>query len=161
MSRLLATVLLAVAPPACSNPPAPTPPSPPVRFPDLKMMAGTCTLTIDLDDGCSAMPEAAGRRIYRATLEDRGWHYLVVSIVGGGFSEAPQVGDLFSGELGAVQRYDRRLQWNSFDLTCDVREPLVDGGELAVCGEGPIARSESVLSAAVKGYAFVSRETQL
>lgn len=158
MSRLLTTVLLALALPACSTPTAPTHTSPPVRFPDLKAMTGTYTLTIDLDDGCSTMPAAARHRVYRATLEDRGWHYLVVSIVGGGFTEATELGNLFSGELGAVQRYDPRLKWNSFDLFCgDVTEPLADGSELAVCGEGPIARSESALSGALKGYAFISR----
>ena len=157
MNRLLRPVLLALALPACSTPTTPTPPAPPARFPDLKAMTGTYTLTVDLDDSCSAMPAAARHRVYRATLEDRGWHYLVVSIVGGGFSEPTQLGDLFSGELGAVQRYDPRLKWNNFDWFCDVTEPLADGAALAVCGEGPIARSESVLSGALKGYAFISR----
>jgi hypothetical protein len=160
MSRILTTVLLALALPACSNPTypsAPTQTTPPARFPDLKEMAGTYTLTIDLDEGCNAMPAAARHRVYQARLEDRGWHFLVVSIAGGGFSETTQLGDLFSGELGAVQRYDPRLKWNSFDIGCDVREPLADGGELAVCGDGPIARSEGMLSGAVKGYAFIAR----
>jgi hypothetical protein len=120
-------------------------------------MTGAYTLTIDLDDGCSAMPAAARHRVYRATLEDRGWHYLVVSIVGGGFTQAKELGNLFSGELGAVQRYDPRLKWNSFDFCGDVTEPLADGSELAVCGEGPVARSELALSGALKGYAFISR----
>ena len=120
-------------------------------------MAGSYTLTIDLDERCAALPAAARHRVYRATLEDRGWHFLVVSIVGGGFAEVTQVGDLFSGELGAVQRYDPRLKWNSFDLSCDVSEPLGDGVDLRVCGEGPVQRDESTLSGAVTGQAFVSR----
>jgi len=160
MSRILTIVLLALALPACSDPTypsAPTQPIPPARFPDLKEMAGTYTLTIDLDEGCSAMPAVARHRVYQARLEDRGWHYLVVSIAGGGFSEATQLGDLFSGELGAVQRYDPRLQWNSFDGGCDVREPLADGSELAVCGDGPIARNEGTLSGALKGHALIAR----
>lgn len=111
MSRLLTTVLLALAFPACATP---TPPSPPVRFPDLKAMTGAYTLTIDLDDGCSAMPAAARHRVYRATR-------------------------------------------NSFDFCGDVTEPLADGSELAVCGEGPVARSEFALSGALTGYAFISR----
>ena len=157
MNRLVTTVLLALGLSACSTPTTPTDPDPPARFPDLKAMTGSYTLTIDLDDACSAMPATARRRVYRAALEDRGWHYLVVSIVGGGFSEPTQLGDLFSGELGAVQRYDPRLKWNSFDLFCDVAEPLADGSALAVCGEGPVARSESALWGALKGYAVLSR----
>ena len=121
-------------------------------------MAGTYTLTIDLDESCSAMPAAARHRVYQAILEDRGWHFLVVSIAGGGFVEPRQVGDLFSGDLNPALHYDPRLKWNNFDLNCDVREPLAGGGELAVCGEGPIARSSALLSGAVKGYAYVSRE---
>ena len=159
MSRVLPTVLLALALPACSTPTTPTQPTAaaPDRFPDLKAMTGTYTLTVDLDQSCGAMPAVARHRVYRATLEDRGWHFLVVSIVGGGFAETTQVGDLFSGELSPLQRDDPRLRWNNFDLFCDVREPLADGGELAVCGEGPVARNESALSGAVKGYAFISR----
>ena len=158
MSRLLTIVMLAIALPACSTPTTPTQPTAgaPDRFPDLKAMTGTYTLTIDLDESCSAMPAAARHRVYRATLEDRGWHYLVVILEGGGFTEPTPLGDLFSGQLGTVP-FDPRLKWNNFDLFCDVREPFADGGELAVCGEGPIARGESALSGAVKGYAFISR----
>lgn len=159
MSRLVTTALLAVIVSACSTPSTPTQPSaaPRDRFPDLKAMAGTYTLTIDLDKNCSAFPATARHRVYQATLEDRGWHYLVVGIVGGGFAEPIQVGDLFSGELSPFQGYDPQIKWNDFE----VREPLSDGSELAVCGWGPIARSASALSGAVKGYAFISRGTAI
>ena len=89
-------------------------------------MAGTYALTIDLDDACSTFPPLARHRVYSATLEDRGWHFLVVGVVGGGFSEQTQIGDLFSGELSPVYKADPRLRWNTFDLGCDVKEQLAD-----------------------------------
>lgn len=74
MSRLLATTLLAVTLVSCATPTAPTQSAvaEPVRFADLKAMAGTYTLTIDLDESCNAMPVATRHRTYQATLEDRG-----------------------------------------------------------------------------------------
>src|SRR5688500_9288716 len=151
--------MLALTCVSCATPVTPTAPTAAetVRFPDLKAMAGTYTLTVDLDESCTAMPAAARRRTYRATLDDRGWHYLVVSIAGGGFPEPTVVADLFSGQLSPLQRYDPRLKWNNFDLFCDVKEPLGGGAEFAVCGEGPVAQSELALAGAVTGYAFISR----
>lgn len=159
MSRLVTAALIALIGSACSTQSTPTQPSAaiPERFPDLKAMAGTYTLTIDLDENCRAFPATARHRVYQATLEDRGWHYLVVGIVGGGFAEPIQVGDLFSGELSPLQHVDPQLKWNEFDVGCHAREPLSDGSELAVCGWGPIARSATALSGAVKGHAFISR----
>jgi hypothetical protein len=157
--RLVLMVGLATA--GCSSPATPTQPTaapPPVRFPDLAAMAGTYHLTLDLDpSACSAMPAAARRRVYQVTLEDRGWHFLVVNVAGGGFSEATQIGDLFSGQLNSFHHYDPELRWNGLELNGDVKEPLSDGTELAVAGHGPLARSSALLSGAVKGYAYVSR----
>ena len=144
---------------ACSSSATPTQPTiePPVRFPDLKAMAGTYTLTIDLDDACSPLSGLARHRVYRAELEDRGWHFIVVGVVGGGFSEPTQLGDLFSGELNLAYKVDPRLRWNVSDLSCDVTEPLGDSTELAICGEGPLKQTGSVLSATVTGTAVLSR----
>src|SRR5688572_5292794 len=118
-------VLLGLALSACSPPAAPTPVSaPPDRFPDLKAMAGTYTLTIDLDESCSALPAPARHRTYDDTLEDRGWHFLVVNVAGGGFPQATEIGDLMSGQLNAFQPYDPQLRWNNSDLSCDAKERL-------------------------------------
>jgi hypothetical protein len=158
MGRLV--VLLALTMSGCSSPAStPTQPTPAAaRFPDLAAMAGTYTLTIDLDPArCSAMPANARHRVYRVTLEDRGWHYLVVSVAGGGFVEATQIGDLFSGDLNAFQHYDPQLRWNDFDLSEGVKEPLSDGAELWVSGYGPVAQSSALLSGAVQGYASITR----
>lgn len=120
-------------------------------------MAGTYTLTIDLDDVCSAMPAAARHRVYRAVLEDRGWHYLVLHVVGGGFSEPTLIGDLFSGELSPFQRFDPQLRWNSFDIGYDVSEPLGNGRTLSVWAQGPVARSASALYGALTGGASLAQ----
>lgn len=156
---ILAIMVLALGCSSCSTPSTPTQPTvdPSVRFPDLKAIAGTYTLTIDLDDACSTLPAAARHRVYSARLEDRGWHFLVVGVVGGGFSELTELGDLFSGELSPVQEVDPRLRWNVFDLSCDVKEPLADSTELALCGEGPIRQSGSSLSGALNGMAVLFR----
>ena len=78
-------------------------------------MAGTYTLTLDLDDSCSVFPAPTRQRVYRVTLEDYGWHFLVVKIVGGGFSAPEPIGDLFSGDLSPFQHVDAQLRWNSSD----------------------------------------------
>lgn len=153
------TIMVALGVSACSSSSTPTQPTiePPVRFPDLKAMAGTYRLTIDLDDACSPLSSVARHRIYRAELEDRGWHFIVVGVVGGGFSEPTQLGDLFSGELNSAYKMDPRLRWNVSDSSCDVTEPLGDSTELAICGEGPLKQTGSVLSATVTGTAVLSR----
>jgi len=146
---------------ACSTQSTPTAPSIPVapraQFTDLKAMAGTYTLTIDLDASCTEFPTVARLRTYRAMLEDRGWHYLVVEVAGGGFSEPTQIGDLFSGELSLLQPTNPALKWNSFDIGCEVAEPLGDVGALAVCGFGPVTRTPSGLVVAVTGNASILR----
>ena len=143
----------------CSSPSTLTQPTAVApRFPDLAVMAGTYTLTVDLDPGtCSAMPANARHRVYRVTLEDRGWHFLVVKVAGGGFAEATEIGDLLSGDLNSFQHYDPQLRWNGLDLSEGVKEPLSDGTELWLSGHGPIAQSSALLSGALKGYAYVSR----
>ena len=156
---IVATMVLALGCSSCSTPSTPTQPTvdPPVRFPDLKAMAGTYTLTIDLEDACGTLPELARHHVYSATLEDRGWHFLVVGVVGGGFSELTQLGDLFSGELSPVQKFDPRLKWNVFELGCEVKEPLADSTEFALCGDGPLKQSGSSLSGALNGTAVLFR----
>ena len=93
-------LLLALGLSACSERTTPSSPSTltiqAVQFSDLKALVGTYTLTVELDDSCRDFPVAAQHRTYRAELEDRGWHYLLVGLRGGGYSEATQLGELFS-----------------------------------------------------------------
>ena len=145
---------------SCSDPSTltgSTPAGPTVQFGDLKAMAGIYTLTIELDDSCHELPSLAWRRSYRAALEDRGWHFLVVRIDGGGFSAPIEIGDLFSGELSPLRSTQPELRWNSFDIGCDVAEPLGEFGALAVCGVGPVTRTPARLTATLTGHASVLR----
>jgi hypothetical protein len=112
MSCRITTLLLGLVLASCATPTAPTQQSaaPAVCFPDLKEMAGTYTLTIDLDESCTAMPAAARRRVYHATLEDRGWHFLVVNIDGGGRNPSTIWGALKGCLHLSGQRRSRPLQ---------------------------------------------------
>jgi hypothetical protein len=164
MQTLVRIVMVAALPGVlfgCSTQSTPTAPNAPaaptVRFSDLKTMAGTYMLTIDLDETCSSLPAVAQQRRYRAVLEDRGWHFLVVSVIGGGFPEPVQLGDLFSGELSPLRPTEPELQWNSFDLGCDVGEPLGDIGAFTVCGRGPVTKTASGLAAKLSGHAAILR----
>lgn len=154
--RLL--IILALATSACSGPSnnySPSTPTPAVPFSDLKPLVGTYSLTIELDNRCSDFPVAARRRTYRGELEDRGWHFLLVRVLGGGYSEATQLGELFSGELTLGRSAEPQLRWNVSELGCDIAEPLEDSSRLAVCGRGPAVRSASGLDAAINGSAHL------
>ena len=65
----IGTILMLTEAIACSTQSTPTAPSIPVapraQFTDLKAMAGTYTLTIDLDASCTELPTVARLRTYR------------------------------------------------------------------------------------------------
>ena len=161
ISRVL-IALVALALGACSQPLTPSAPPagtvPPARFADLQPMVGRFILTIALDGNCSAFPPLAQVRSYRATLEDRGWHYLVVSVLGGGFAEPVQIGDLMTGELSLRIPTEPQLRWNQFEGDVDGREPLGDAGTLSLSGSGPALRTPSGFLATVTGTAFLTRD---
>ena len=152
-------LVLALGSPACSERITPSSPSAmqAVQFSDLKALVGTYTLTVELDDSCRDFPVAAQHRTYRAELEDRGWHYLLVGLRGGGYSEATHLGELFSGELSPGRSSEPQLKWNNVDTGCDITEPLEISGSLAVCGQGSAVRIESGLDAAISGSAYFFR----
>lgn len=157
--RLVVAGALAVA--GCSSPVTPTQPTPvapvPARFPDLVEMAGMYTLTIDVDDSCSAIPAAARHHVYRAVLEDRGWHFLILHVVGGGFAEPTQMGDVFSGQLNPFHSVDPQLRWNVEDIGVEGKaEPLTGGRKLVMTANGPIGRSASTLYGALAGNAYIA-----
>ena len=154
-------LFLALGLSACSEGTTPSSPSTftmqAVRFSDLKALVGTYTLTVELDDSCRDFPVVAQHRTYLAELEDRGWHYLLVGLRGGGYSEATQLGELFSGELSPGRSSEPQLKWNNVDTGCDITEPLETSGSLAVCGQGSAVRIESGLDAAISGSAYFFR----
>ena len=151
----------------CSGPARPTPvvSTPPASSvihpgPALEALAGSYTLTLNVSDQCTAIPDAARRRTYQATLEKpsselpgRLLHaYLPIRIVGGGFTRPTGTGELRSGADGTVS-----ISWNNFDMDgCDgPREPLPDGSSLMVCGEGSVVPGESTLSGAIVGHVWI------
>jgi hypothetical protein len=110
---------------------------------------GDYKLTIELDEKCSEIPKPLRVRTYDVTLEDKGWHYMTVRIVGEEFG-------YLGGELwppGPDARY--RFEWNNFDVGgCDYPEPT-GGAPLYLCGDGSVTLSESVLSGMIAGSAWL------
>ena len=125
-------------------------------------MAGAYTLTLDVDEACSAIPVAARHHVYRAVLEDRGWHFLILHVVGGGFTDPTQIGDIFSGDLSPFQRVDPQLRWNIQDIGLEGKaEPLAGGRKLVISANGPIGRGASTLYGALTGNAYVVEGTTI
>jgi hypothetical protein len=134
-----------------TTPTAPTAaPSPPPASP-FAVVTGHYELTIEIDDTCTHIPPTLRVRRYDATLEDRGWHYLPVKVVGGGFAEPTLMADLWPPSPDGRWR----LNWNSFDVGgCDYPEPLTESTALYVCADGAVTLSDSML-AGMPGSAFV------
>jgi hypothetical protein len=160
MRRLISVALVALTVSACSRtgtPTAPTAsPAPQREFSDLNAMAGSYVLTVQLDEACEGFPASARRRTYRATLDNRRWHFLPVGVVGGGFTELTWLGDLFSGELTLLRPTLPELQWNMGEVEFG-GEPLGDGSLLWVSGRGPVSWTASGLRAEIPGQALVTR----
>ena len=135
----------------CHNPPT-APTTPPAPASPFAGVAGNYELTIEIDDQCTQIPPALRVRRYDARLEDRGWHFLPVSVVGGGFTEPKLMADLWPPSPDGRWR----LNWNSFDAGgCDYPEPLTESRELYVCADGPVTQRDSVLAGVIQGSAFV------
>jgi hypothetical protein len=155
MRTVVCAFVLAIWSAACSGSGSPpTTPTAPEPYADLKALVGAYTLTIETDQRCSQFPSAARRRSYRATFEDRGWHFLLVNVAGGGFAEETMLGNLFSAGFGTGQL---TLQWNAGDVVdCRTSEPLDGGRSLALCGFGPLAQTPAGLRGTISGSAAVS-----
>jgi hypothetical protein len=126
----------------------------------LEALAGSYTLTLNVSEQCTAIPDAVRRRTYQATLDKTPYPvpfrvpypYLPIRIVGGGFIKPTGTGDLWSGADGRVS-----INWNNLEIEgCDgPREPLPDGSSLMVCGEGSVVPGESTISGAIVGHAWI------
>jgi len=154
MKRLSIAMSLSMSMWACGggSPTTPTAaPSPPPASP-FAVVTGNYDLTIEIDDKCTQIPPTLRVRRYVATLEDRGWHFLPVNVVGGGFVKPTLMADLWPPSPDGRWR----LEWNSFDIGgCDYPEPLTESTELYVCADGAVTLSDSMLSGAMPGSAFV------
>jgi hypothetical protein len=126
-------------------------------FADLKPLIGTFTLTIELDETCINLPPSARRRVYTVTAVDRGWHFVPISVVGGGFGAEQLLGEVFTGQLSPLRSTEPQLRWNAADIDCSVPERLDEVQSLAVCGEGPATATPSGFESLLTGVALVSR----
>ena len=119
-------------------------------------LVGNYTLTIEIDESCVVVPQSERVRRYDATVDASPWEYpseQLIRVVGGGFKEPMKMGRFFSSDGNF--RY-LRLDWNSFDFPgCDTLEPLTDSKQLAMCGSGSPAVSDSTISAVVTGNAAI------
>jgi hypothetical protein len=140
---------------ACSaSPTAPSAaPSPPSPFATLAR--GYYALDVDIDESCTGFPTSLRRRRYEAVIEDPGWHYLLVRVLGSGFSTSPVVGELWVRDESRGFRWPTRLRWNEFE---DEGHPetLTDSRKLALSGSGEMAIAESTISGALVGTAIIS-----
>ena len=120
--------------------------APPPSSQQLSHLAGAYTLTIDLAESCTNLPEEARRRVYQASMGTTQHAYL--SIQAGGTVR----GDLWPFDGGRV-----RVNWNNFDVSgCDgVLDTLPDGRSLMICGDGPRVSEGSTISGPVQGSAFI------
>jgi hypothetical protein len=152
-------VWLAVLVSGCNSPSSATQPITPgstSQFADLEPLTGTFTLTIELDDTCVRLPQSTRRRTYSATAVDRGWHFVPISVVGGGFGAEQLLGEVFTGQLSTLRSAEPQLRWNGGGSECTVAEPLDDVRSLAVCGEGPATSTSSGFASMLTGVALVS-----
>ena len=158
VAAVLGSLLLAARCGGGPTGPASQPPSPPPianPVPPLETYAGVYTLTIDVPDQCSGLQDAVRRRTYQATLKPSPFRYLVVEIVGGGFSRPVVPGELWPGVDGQLA-----LEWNSFDIGgCDgYFEPLSDGRSMMICGVGAGVLDGSTITVGLSGEVFIQEE---
>jgi len=141
--------LTVAALPGCNTSPAapsPLPPPPPSAF---AKIVGDYALTIEVDETCSGFPQASRVRAYEATVVDKGWHFAILRISGRGFIESFEIGEVWTH--GDSQF---RLEWNNFSGD-DFPEPLTEPGALLLNGRGTVTLSDSTLSGAIRGGAYI------
>jgi hypothetical protein len=109
---------------------------------------GNYRLTIEIDEKCTEIPQTLRVRAYDVAVEDKGWHFIPVRIVGEGFG-------YLGGELWPPSPDGRyRFEWNNFDVGgCDYPEPI-GSTQFYVCGDGFGTLSESTISGVIHGGAF-------
>src|SRR5262245_8133312 len=137
-SVLFAAVALCAA--ACSEGPSVAPsPTPPTAnpTPPITSFVGDYSITVDLPESCTNIPESLRRRIYQAKVTLAGPSDVVpdVRVVGAGYSEQMLLGALYYrfGTSGLT------LDWNNFfeqECTDFKAERLEDGRLLKICGQG-------------------------
>jgi hypothetical protein len=136
-----------------SSPVAPSPP--PAGSPFAKTFAplvGYHGLTIEIDERCAAFPPSLRVRHYDTVVENPGYHYLHVRVVGGGFSEPVIIAELW---VGTEQiRWPSHLKWNQFE-DATYPERLTGSTQLYLSGSGEATVAESTISGLIHGTASI------
>jgi hypothetical protein len=138
--------------PACSGStaaPSPLQSQPPSPFAGI---VGNYTLTIDLDQKCTNIPQSLRERIYDVALQDEG-QFLEVHITDEGFGYLG--GDLWP-QQNSESRFDFR--WNDrFDGAggCDYPDPT-GSTPFYLCGNGTATITGSTLSGVIRGGASLA-----
>lgn len=144
---------------------SPTTPSslpPPPASPFAKFM-GYYTLTFEIDEKCAEFPQSLRVRVYETVLEDPGWHFVPVLVLGGGFSKPRIMGSLFPDRVLNMPQDNSRFvfTWNA---DYEYPEPVTGSTQLNFSGSGPATLDEqsraallhqSTLSGTILGDAFV------
>jgi hypothetical protein len=148
-------VVLVVAPlVACSRSPSAPAPAASQSSPFTDLAKGYYTLTVDLDDACTTLPASLRSRRYDVLIEDPGWHFLLVRIVGNGFSSSPIIGDLWVRDESRNFRWPTLLRWNELDGESHP-EVLGDSRRFYISGNGEMTVTKSTISGDIVGTALL------
>src|SRR5262245_15632889 len=139
---------------ACGPSPAMPSAAAPPPSPFATLARGYYTLTVDIDDSCNAFPTSLKQRRYDVVIEDPGWHFLLVRVVGSGFSMSPTIGELWVRDDPRGFRWPTRLRWNEFEDEA-YPEILPDSRQLLLSADGEMAIAESIISGTLAGTAVI------
>jgi hypothetical protein len=135
---------------ACSTSPTTPSPPPPQPSPFASLPRGYYALEVEFDESCAGFPTSLRQRRYDVVIEDPGWHFLLVRVIGSGFSTAPVIGELWVRDESRGFRWPTRLRWNEGEGDA-YEETLTDSRHLHISGSGEMAIAESSISGALAG----------
>ena len=146
-----------------TSPTAPSSLPPPPASP-FATFTGYYTLTFEIDEKCAEFPQSLRVRVYDTVLEDPGWHFVPIWVIGGGFSTPRILGDLFPDRALNVPQDNSRFvfRWND---DYEYPEPPIGSTQLNFYGSGPATLTEqsragylhdSTISGTIFGDAFIT-----
>lgn len=139
---------------ACSPSPTAPSPAPSQPSPFATLARGYYALAVDIDESCIGFPTSLRQRRYDIVIEDPGWHFLLVRVLGSGFSMSPVIGELWVRDESRGFRWPTRLSWNQGEDEI-YPETLTDSRRLYLSGSGEMAIAESSISGALVGTAVI------
>ena len=137
---------------ACSASPTAPSPAPSQSSAFASLPRGYYALEVEFDESCVGFPTSLRQRHYDVVIEDPGWHYLRVRVIGGGFSMSPVIGELWVRDDARGFRWPTRLKWNEGEGDT-YEEVLTDSRHLHISGSGEMVIAESTISGALAGTA--------